>query len=281
MLRSLFRLRTSLRPVRPVGKFRYSTGPQKDNHKGTILKFLLISIGGFGAFAVATRYLDKPPSNELSEEEYEKIKDKAKSRARAFTPDQAFVVFVLGGPGAGKGTQCDNIVRDYNFAHFSAGDLLRAEQNKADSATGEMIKEYIKAGKIVPQEVTIGLLRNAMSEAMTRGYHHFLIDGFPRKMDQALTFEETVVPSQFTLFFECPEDIMLQRLLKRGETSGRSDDNIESIRKRFKVFLNDSMPVVNYFALGNKVARLSCNQKPEDVYAQVRSELASRGVNPK
>lgn len=286
MLRSLLRARAPLRsvrsarPVRSLGRLQYSTGgPKGENHKGALLKLVLISLGGFGAFAFATRYLDKAPNNELTEEQYENIKNKGTKRA--FTPKEAFVVFVLGGPGSGKGTQCDNIIRDYKFVHLSAGDLLRAEQNRDGSTTGEMIKEYIKAGKIVPQEVTIGLLRNAMSEAMAQGYHHFLIDGFPRKMDQALTFEETVVPSQFTLFFECPEEVMLQRLLKRGQTSGRSDDNIDSIRKRFKVFLDQSMPVVNYFALANRVAKLSCNQKPEEVYAQVRHELSIRGVEPK
>ena len=143
---------------------------------------------------------------------------------------QALVIFVLGGPGAGKGTQCSNLVRDYGFKHLSAGDLLREEQERPGSEFGEMIKSYIKDGKIVPMEVTIQLLENAMRATIDEnGIRKFLIDGFPRKMDQAIKFEEVVVPSKFTLFFDCPEETMRSRLLKRGETSGRSDDNEESI----------------------------------------------------
>src|ERR1700753_1118818 len=157
--------------------------------------------------------------------------------------DDVTVIFVLGGPGAGKGTQCANIVRDYGFKHLSAGDLLREEQDRPGSQYGEMIKEYIREGTIVPMEVTIQLLENAMGRAMQdEGKHKFLIDGFPRKMDQAEKFEEVVVPAEFTLFFDCPEETMRKRLLHRGETSGRADDNEESIVKRFKTFEQTSMP---------------------------------------
>lgn len=155
--------------------------------------------------------------------------------------NQALVVFVLGGPGAGKGTQCANLVRDYGFEHLSAGDLLRAEQDRKGSQFGDMIKEYIKDGKIVPMEVTIQLLENAMTSAIDKdGNRKFLIDGFPRKMDQATAFEEKVVESQFTLFFDCPENVMQERLLNRGKTSGRADDNEDSIKKRFKTFVETS-----------------------------------------
>ncbi len=90
------------------------------------------------------------------------------------------VIFVLGGPGAGKGTQCGKLVSDYGFKHLSAGDLLREEQDRPGSEFGEMIKTYIKEGTIVPMEVTIQLLENAMKKSMESGEnkkHLFLIDG--------------------------------------------------------------------------------------------------------
>lgn len=89
------------------------------------------------------------------------------------------VIFVLGGPGAGKGTQCTNLVSDYGFAHLSAGDLLREEQDRPGSEFGEMIKAYIKEGTIVPMEVTIQLLENAMKASIENGNEKklFLIDG--------------------------------------------------------------------------------------------------------
>lgn len=94
--------------------------------------------------------------------------------------NHALVLFVLGGPGAGKGTQCANLVRDYGFKHLSAGDLLREEQDRPGSQFGDLIRDYIKNGEIVPQEVTIQLLENAMKHTVERdGKRKFLIDGFP------------------------------------------------------------------------------------------------------
>ncbi|KAJ5032435.1 uncharacterized protein L3040_009040 [Drepanopeziza brunnea f. sp. 'multigermtubi'] len=187
-----------------------------------------------------------------------------------FSPASVTVIFVLGGPGAGKGTQCANLVRDYHFTHLSAGDLLRAEQVRAGSEFGELIQSYIKEGKIVPMEVTVQLLENAMQEVVSRspdGKGKFLIDGFPRQMDQAVKFEEAVCPGRFVLFFDCPEEEMQRRLLKRGETSGRSDDNAESIKKRFKTFVETSMPVVDFFRQNNRVIQVVATKTPEEVPA--------------
>lgn len=86
------------------------------------------------------------------------------STAPAFDPVFVTVVYVLGGPGAGKGTQCARLVAEKDFVHLSAGDLLRAEQIREGSKVGQMIKDYIKEGRIVPSEVTIGLLRTAIQE---------------------------------------------------------------------------------------------------------------------
>lgn len=77
--------------------------------------------------------------------------------------------------------------------------------------------------------------------------HGFLIDGFPRQLDQALAFEKDIAHCKFVLYYECSETELEKRLLKRGETSGRSDDNMESIKKRFKTFIDTSLPVVKHF----------------------------------
>ncbi len=88
------------------------------------------------------------------------------------------VIFVLGGPGAGKGTQCGYLVRDFGFKHLSAGDLLREEQSRPGSEFSELIRSYIREGIIVPMEVTVQLLENAMGEAMEKeGKKMFLVDG--------------------------------------------------------------------------------------------------------
>ncbi|CAN9393480.1 unnamed protein product [Alternaria alternata] len=207
----------------------------------------------------------------------------AASSSPLWSSDEVTVLFVLGGPGAGKGTQCTKLVSDYGFKHLSAGDLLREEQDRAGSEFGEMIKTYIKEGTIVPMEVTVQLLENAMKSSIESGENHgklFLIDGFPRKLDQAHAFERSVCPSKFTIFFDCSEAVMEKRLLHRGETSGRADDNPESIRKRFRTFVETSMPVVKEFESQDRVVKINAEQEPDQVYRDVQEKLKERGVKP-
>ncbi|PHH75199.1 hypothetical protein CDD82_4541 [Ophiocordyceps australis] len=195
----------------------------------------------------------------------------------AFSPADVTVIFVLGGPGAGKGTQCARLVDSHGFTHLSAGDLLRAEQDRPGSRFGDLIRSYIKDGLIVPMEVTIALLQTAMADALaanksTKG--RFLIDGFPRKMDQALRFENDVCPARLVLFFDCPEHVMQARLLERGKTSGRADDNADSIAKRFRTFIDTSMPVVDYYTASDKVLKIDATANPNVVFAQTEGSLA-------
>lgn len=144
-----------------------------------------------------------------------------------------------------------------NLFVYIAGDLLREEQKREGSKYGELIQNYIRDGLIVPMEVTIALLENAMKESIEQDNKtRFLIDGFPRKLDQAEKFEETVVESKFVLYFSCTEQTLLDRLLKRGQTSGRVDDNIESIKKRFQTFKVTSYPVIEAFEAKNKVRQV-------------------------
>ncbi|KAH9305555.1 hypothetical protein KI387_009959, partial [Taxus chinensis] len=175
------------------------------------------------------------------------------------------VVFVLGGPGSGKGTQCARIVEKFGFTHLSAGDLLRAEINSG-SENGAMIQNMIKEGKIVPSEVTVKLLQRAMRESEN---DKFLIDGFPRNEENRAAFElVTGIVPEFILFFDCPEEEMERRLLSRNQ--GRVDDNIETIRKRFKVFIESSVPVVNYYGTKGKVRKIDATGSIENIFDGIR-----------
>jgi len=225
----------------------------------------------------------RPPTGEEPAES----KQMNPKKGPAFDNSKITVIFVLGGPGAGKGTQCEKLVQEFGFCHLSAGDLLRAEQNREGSQYGAMIKQYIKDGQIVPMEVTIKLLENAMKAALEKGLPgegwadgkgRFLIDGFPRKMDQALKFDEDVCSSSLVLFYTTTEEVMLKRLLKRGETSGRDDDNEESIKKRFHVYKETTMPVVEHYSKQGKVAEIDSSPSVDEVYgksAHVVRELLS------
>jgi len=196
-------------------------------------------------------------------------------KSPAFDHNKVTVLFVLGGPGAGKGTQCGYLVKDFGFCHLSAGDLLRAEQHREGSQFGELIQTCIREGTIVPMEVTVKLLENAMADALKEGRSgegwadgrgRFLVDGFPRKMDQAIKFDEDVCLASLVLFYSTTEEVMLSRLLERGKTSGREDDNAESIKKRFTTYKETTMPVIEHYEALGKVAEIDSSPPADEVY---------------
>jgi len=179
------------------------------------------------------------------------------------------VVFVLGGPGAGKGTQCELLTKNMpEWDHLSAGDLLRAERKKSDSELADLINSKIAAGQIVPAEITVSLLEKAMQES---GKSCFLIDGFPRSEGNVTVWEEKMATHnvEFVLFLDCPEEVMTSRLLTRGKTSGRVDDNLDVIRKRFQTFRQESMPIVERYEGKGKVQRVVADRSVDDVYKEV------------
>ncbi|KAJ3221237.1 hypothetical protein HK099_003668 [Clydaea vesicula] len=189
------------------------------------------------------------------------------------------IIFVLGGPGSGKGTQCERLANEFNYTHISCGDLLRAEV-ATGSVRAEMLQALMKEGQIVPIDVTLELLREAMHKT-PKSSKGFLIDGFPRQIDQAHAFESTIAPCKFVLYFECPEVVLQERLLKRGETSGRSDDNIDTIKKRFSTFINSSYPVIERYGEFGKTVKISSIPSADEVYNAAREyfiDPRSRGL---
>lgn len=138
------------------------------------------------------------------------------------------------------------------------------------SEFGELISTYIKDGQIVPMEVTLKLIQQAMAQSPGS---MVLLDGFPRKMDQALEFEKVVAPCKAVLYFTCTEEVMLERLLKRGETSGRSDDNKETIVKRFQTFHETSFPVIQHYLAQDKVIEIDTLDTPDNVYVATKAQI--------
>ncbi|KAE8610108.1 hypothetical protein XENTR_v10012017 [Xenopus tropicalis] len=181
-----------------------------------------------------------------------------------------FVVFVLGGPGAGKGTQCERIVQKYGYTHLSAGDLLRDERKKPDSQYGELIESYIRDGRIVPVEITISLLQRAMEQTMALdgNKHKFLIDGFPRNEDNLQGWERTMngkADVSFVLFFDCDNETCIERCLERGKSSGRSDDNRESLEKRIQTYLQSTRPIIDLYEKTGKVKKVDASKSVDEV----------------
>merc|ERR1712242_532962 len=156
------------------------------------------------------------------------------------------IVWVLGGPGCGKGTQCDKIVAKYGFTHLSSGDLLRDEVNSG-SARGKELLAIMEKGDLVPLQVVLDLLAEAMIKKLPSS-KGFLIDGYPREVSQGQEFEKDIGECAQILYFEVSDETMTKRLLKRAETSGRADDNEETIKKRLVTFHQHSEPVIKHYA---------------------------------
>lgn len=176
------------------------------------------------------------------------------------------VMFVLGGPGAGKGTQCTKLSEKYGMVHLSAGDLLRSARDSG-SENGKLIDKLLKEGSIVPVQITLDLLKE---EIMSTSCSRFLIDGFPRNFDNLNGWLEssmdTICDVEGCIFFDCPESELEKRLLDRGKTSGRSDDNLESARKRFKTYQESTMPIINYYRDKSMLLAVSGDQSMEAVF---------------
>nr|XP_051220419.1 UMP-CMP kinase 1-like [Lolium perenne]XP_051220420.1 UMP-CMP kinase 1-like [Lolium perenne] len=179
------------------------------------------------------------------------------------------IVFVIGGPGSGKGTQCSKIVNQFGFTHLSAGDLLRQEA-KSNTEQGTMIKNLMHEGKLVSSEIIVRLLLKAI---LASGNDKFLIDGFPRHEENRQAYEKIVnIDPEFVLLIDCSREEMERRILHRNQ--GRDDDNVDTIRRRFEVFQESTLPVIQHYEKMGKLRRVDGNRQPDMVFEDVKATFA-------
>lgn len=157
-------------------------------------------------------------------------------------------VVIFGPPGSGKGTQSDKIIEKYGFAHISTGDVLRSEIS-ANTELGVKAKEFIKDGQLVPDELIIDML--AVTLDKTESSTGVIFDGFPRTTPQAEALQVMLQKRggdvDTMLSLEVPKDELVTRLLERGKSSGRSDDNLEVIEARILVYNEQTAPVMDFY----------------------------------
>lgn len=163
-------------------------------------------------------------------------------------------IVLFGPPGAGKGTQATLLKEKHNLVHISTGDVFR-KHIKSKTELGILAKSYIDKGDLVPDEVTIGLLKDEVKK--TPDVNGFIFDGFPRTalqakaLDEFLKEEKTEIKAMIAL--EADEDILVKRILERGKTSGRTDDVSETkIRNRFKEYNEKTAVLKDYYKAQNK-----------------------------
>ena len=184
-------------------------------------------------------------------------------------------LILFGPPGSGKGTQAAKLVDRYNLLHISTGDLFRYEMGN-DTPLGREAKSYIQKGELVPDSVTIGMLRNkVIAHPEAEGY---IFDGFPRTVAQAEALDSLMQEMNTgidkLILLAVDDDEIVTRLLERGKTSGRSDDQSEeTIRNRIAVFKAETSPVFDHYAEVEKAVKVSGIGEIETIFDRLCAEI--------
>ncbi len=182
-----------------------------------------------------------------------------------------FNLILFGPPGSGKGTQSEKLITTYGLKHLSTGDLLRSEISQ-QTALGLAAKTFMDQGALVPDEVVIGMISSAIDQ--NEKASGFLFDGFPRTaaqaeaLDKLLELKKTAISLMIAL--EVSEEELVKRLMKRGETSGRSDDtNEEVIRARITEYHKKTTAVADYYRTFNKVTQVKGEGSIDEIFADL------------
>ena len=183
-------------------------------------------------------------------------------------------VIIFGAPGSGKGTQSEVLIEKYGFDHVSTGDLLRAAI-KNETELGTAAKQYMDAGQLVPDELIIGLIEKVLEERKPKV--GLILDGFPRTIPQADALAELFAKYDTSvhavLDLQVADEELVERLLKRGQDSGRSDDNLETIQKRLAVYHAQTAPLAQYYAERGVHFPLQGSGAISDITARISSVI--------
>ncbi|MBR0295795.1 MAG: nucleoside monophosphate kinase [Paludibacteraceae bacterium] len=178
---------------------------------------------------------------------------------------------ILGGaPGSGKGTLSDIIVKNYGLQHLSTGDVLRAEI-ASGSKLGQEINDIISLGNLIPDAQMIQLLKNYIA-SLPADCKGVIFDGFPRTVDQAHALTQMLDEHHmeaYMLDLWAEEDVIIERLLNRGKISGRADDNLETIKKRLRIYNETTRPISDYYLRKHKYFLINSNINPECTWSQM------------
>ncbi|CAN0171713.1 unnamed protein product [Lampetra planeri] len=183
------------------------------------------------------------------------------------------IVFVVGGPGSGKGTQCERIVGKYGFTHLSTGDLLRAEVTSG-TERGQRLNAIMSRGELVPMETVLQMLKDAMLFKVDSA-KGFLIDGYPRELSQAEAFEKKIAIPKLVLYINASSETMMERLMNRAKTSGRADDKAETFKARLQTYYEATEPVVQRYDSKGLVKKISAEGTADEVFKLVCEALDS------
>jgi adenylate kinase family enzyme len=186
------------------------------------------------------------------------------------------IVFVIGGPGCGKGTQCKRIVQNFKYVSFSTGDLLR--QYVKDKKDGyEDIDNQMKEGKLISSATLMKVLKEYVMSSTNK---KILVDGYPRNQENIDEWEkqmEDLVEVKGALYIEVSNEEMTKRLLGRNE--GRADDNEETIKKRLTTFERQTKPIVSYFEKKGNLIKIDGMKTVDEISKDIADKFKEKGLN--
>ncbi len=184
-------------------------------------------------------------------------------------------IVIFGAPGSGKGTQSEKLIEKYGLTHISTGDVLRKEI-KNGSKLGKIAEEYISKGQLLPDELIVNILADTLDKCeIVKGV---IFDGFPRTIPQAEALKKVLsernMDISVVLGLEVEEKELIDRLLKRGAISGRSDDNIETINKRLEVYHSQTDPLREYYIKEGKYKPITGDGTIDDIFEKIKKVIA-------
>lgn len=184
-------------------------------------------------------------------------------------------IVIFGAPGSGKGTQSDKIIAEYGVAHISTGDVLRGEI-KNNTELGQIAAKYINDGKLVPDSLIIDMLA-ATLDAKGKDIKGVIFDGFPRTIPQAEALDKMLAERgekvSTVIGLEVEDDELIKRIILRGKTSGRADDNEETARKRLSTYYSQTLPLKDFYCQAGKYAAIQGMGSIDEIYASIQKAI--------
>lgn len=188
-------------------------------------------------------------------------------------------IVIFGAPGSGKGTQSENLIKKYNLAHISTGDVLRAEM-KNETELGKLAEGYISKGQLVPDAVVIDMLAHVLDEKIKAGAKGVIFDGFPRTIPQGEALDKVLAERgekvTAVVSLNVDEEELINRLLKRGQESGRSDDNYETIKARLEVYNNQTSPLKEHYTKSGLLDSIYGMGSVDEIFERIVEAIEKR-----